>query len=264
MPNSKYLARRAIKVKRINVISITMLIFLSIILTIARRADAELSKLLRIPTIDIVCDGSYYLDFGVDGKINDLNNSYKYICSEFGYSDRFEAGVDIDLDDLSRSLINAKYLVFSDEDRKYGVALGVYDITSDRVSTPYIVTAYTISDYRVHLGAMRQDRKTRFFTGIEGNFGDKFILKADHIEGEGNVSAVGLGYNINDRTGLTLGHIFSNTGGEGLIGLEFSRQMSEQRGLTASVTLPDRGGDMFFSILLTNTCSYKKAKTGVD
>ncbi|GEM_PF-1899886 len=250
--------------KRISVISAAMLIFLSAISLFAKRAEAELSKLLRIPTIDIVCDGSYYLDFGVDGKINDLKNSYKYVCGEFGYNDRFEAGADIDLDDLSRSLINAKYLAFSDKDRKGGVALGVYDITSDRVATPYIVTAYTISDYRVHLGAMRQDRKNRFFTGIEGSFGDKFILKADHIEGEGNVTAVGLGYNINDRTGLTLGHIFSNTGGEGLIGLEFSRQMSEERGITASVALPDRGGDMFFSILLTNTCSYKKAKSDVD
>ncbi|MDD3926126.1 MAG: hypothetical protein PHT33_05660 [bacterium] len=249
---------------KIRIVLVNVLLSVIFMYALAGRAEAQLSKIFRIPTIDTVCNGSYYLDFGADGSINDLDSSYKYINTEFGYSDRFEGGVDIDLDDVSRSLINAKYLALSNKDRSFGVALGLYDMSSDRIATPFIVTGYNISKYRVHTGVMRQDQKNQIFAGIDGRLGDKFLLKADHIEGERNVTAVGLGYNVTDRAGLTLGHIFPNAGGKGLAALELALLFSEKRGLTASVAVPDGGGDTFFSILLTHTCSYAGMKKASD
>ncbi len=187
-------------------------------------AAACYSGLTIIPTADTVARGEYAINLQVDGDLPTPSADTYIVNTQFGLTDRLEAGVDFDLtrDADPRTFFNAKYVMFGNIEQGRALAVGITGIARHLKSNPYAVATVDVQAARAHLGAMRIENKTRWFVGADRDLTDRVSLLADYTSGEENYSSVGVNYQFTDGVGLLAGVEFPNGGGES----RFSLQMS--------------------------------------
>lgn len=176
------------------------------------------SGLTLIPTADTVGAKQFGIEFQVDGSLPAHAADTFILNTEFGLSDRFEAGVDFDLsaDADPTYLLNAKYVVLKRNDGAQAVAAGICNVGRHLESSPYLVGTQSFGAVRGHLGAIGSDGKARWFAGADYALTKQLILLADYISGDENLSSLGISQQFTDNIGLLAGAQFPNTAGDTL------------------------------------------------
>jgi len=182
------------------------------------------SGLTIIPTTDMVGKGQYSMEMQIDGTIDDATSDTRVINTQFGLSDRFEAGVDFDvsIDSKTRTLLNAKYLLRPQKSDGLSLAAGVSNLEPSVKSNPFLVATKEFSKFRLHFGGLRSEGSNYWFTGLDKTFNDKFMLMCDYTNGDDNYSSVGFNYQFTDRYALMFGAQFPNSSdGDSLYTMHF-------------------------------------------
>lgn len=191
-----------------------LLVALAVLATLPVRACY--SGLVIIPTTDTVGAGQYGVEFQTDGDFPTPEPDTYILNTQFGVTDRFEAGVDFDFSDGGNPelLFNAKYVFL--KSKNVSAAVGVCNAGEHSSANPYAVLTRDYGFGRLHAGALRSDDKTFWFAGADTPITDKLTLMADYTSGDENYSSAGLGYQFNDHCGLLAGAQFPNAGGDTL------------------------------------------------
>ncbi|MCL5105454.1 MAG: hypothetical protein M1133_15270 [Armatimonadetes bacterium] len=181
------------------------------------------SGLLIVPTTDTVEMGQFSAELQIDGSVPERNVSNGLINTEFGISDRLEAGVDFDWSETAdeRVLPNFKYIVFNDKNRRFAGAVGVCSAQPRIANNPYAVIGRAWSSCRLFSGIQRANGSTRWFVGADHRVSDRFTLMADFTNGGDNFSSFGFNYQINNRFGIMAGAEFPNVSGDTLFTIHF-------------------------------------------
>lgn len=181
----------------------------------AAPAFATYSGLLIIPTAETVGADQYSIEVQMDGDVSEATADGWLLNTQFGFGERFEAGLDFDLsshvDEGARLLLNWKYLPLVDNRRRFCVAIGVFNTHPQHRSTPYLVTTWDASLLRVHGGLQRCDGTAHWLVGADRAF-DRLTLMADYTEGSENFASAGFNYQFSDVIGLMAGLLFPNDG----------------------------------------------------
>ncbi|MHB9130117.1 MAG: hypothetical protein ACYDBB_03380 [Armatimonadota bacterium] len=188
---------------------------LALLLTAWAPVRACYSGLVLIPTADMVGANNFSLDAQVDGSLPECEVDLKLLNTQFGFGDRFEAGVDFDLSDNAdtRALFNAKYLLATYQGGKGALAVGTSNIGNHLTSLPYLVATQDLTALRGHAGVIRIDGRNRWFVGADRALNEQCTLMGDYTHGEENYSSLGLEYCPNDRWSVLAGVQFPNEGG---------------------------------------------------
>lgn len=188
-----------------------------LLLFAALPAQACFTGLTLIPTADTVGHGQYAIEFQLDGPIATPSVDTHILNTQFGIGDRCEVGLDFDLteDSSAHFLLNAKYLL-TGAGNKARTAVGVFDVCDHNKPSPYLVHSRDFATIRGHLGILRVDNTTRWFSGIDYAVTEKLTLMADFISGGDSFSAFGVSCQFNERRGLLVGIEFPNDGSDAL------------------------------------------------
>lgn len=159
----------------------------------------------------------------MDGTTNKLKGDTYIINTQFGLTDRFEFGTDLDLSDNTdtRMLFNGKYVAIQSNDGKQRLAVGIFNAGKDFVSSPYIVGTKDFNFVRGHLGIIGIGGKSQWFAGTDYQINDKLSVMADYTNGDENFSSVGLSYQCAEHFGLLAGAQFPNVDGNTRFTLHF-------------------------------------------
>ena len=194
----------------------TILCLLAILLGAVTPGYACYSGLTVIPTVDTVGDKKYGIEFQIDGAFSGSEVDTNVINTQYGFTDRFEAGIDFDLstDADPRILLNAKYVLAQSANQKQALAIGVCNAAGRFKSNPYAVGMQDLGIARLHAGIIRIDSRTRWFAGTDHSINDKVTLMADYTNGDENYSSVGVNYQAAENFGVMLGTQFPNQGSD--------------------------------------------------
>jgi len=184
---------------------------------------ATYSSLILIPTIDLVPKGTASIDFQNDGDVTSRHWDTHILNTQFGVTDRIEAGVDFNFSPGadSRAYGNAKYLIPFKKDCPVKFALGIANVASNQQSSPYGVACYSRQKLRLHGGAMRINGLVRPLAGLDYAATDRLTLEADWIDGIDNGSSFGASYVMSRNTSWTAGIILPNAGGGARFTVQF-------------------------------------------
>lgn len=180
--------------------------------------------LTLIPTAETIGANQYYFDFGADGRFKTLDEDAQYINTQFGFGDRFDAGIDyIYVDgEKSEKNFNAKYVFAVDQKHATAYAAGICGVTNHAKSSPYMVATKDLQSFRFHFGGMRIDGNNRWFTGADREIAKNLTFMADYTAGDENYSSVGLNYQFNDSVGIYGSVVYPNGGGDTLFALHLT------------------------------------------
>ncbi len=186
-------------------------------------AVACYSGLLLIPTADLVPEKTYSLEYQTDGRIPHTAADTYLINTEFGITDRFEAGVDYDLDKDAdtRVLFNGKLQLLPATDILPAVAVGGCEIGDKLNGRYYLVATKDYSLARAHAGVQRVDGNNSWFVGADKAIDDKLAVQADYTSGDENFSSLSASYPITDTFSVMAGTQFPNAGGDTRFSLHF-------------------------------------------
>ncbi len=176
------------------------------------------SGLTVIPTTDTVGHRHYGIEFQIDGSVQESEADTNIINTEYGFTDRFEAGIDFDLSVAADPslLLNAKFVFAQRADGKQALAIGTTNIANDFKSSPYVVGMNDFGFARLHAGIMRIEGNNRWFAGADRAMNDRLTFMADYTYGDENFSSVGLNYQYTDAFGVLAGAQFPNGSGDTL------------------------------------------------
>lgn len=179
-------------------------------------ASACFSGLIAIPTTDLVAprDVAVYLQF--DGGLPGHRVDTYIANSQFGLTDRLEAGVDYDFSSAAspRTFFNAKYLLPLGGGKGLPlVAAGVTNVAQGTQASPYLTASRDCGLARVHAGAIMLDGTPQAFVGMDRACG-RWTVMADHITGPGNATTAGVFAQVTEHIGVLAGAEFPNGGGE--------------------------------------------------
>jgi hypothetical protein len=178
-------------------------------------AWSSCSGLSVIPTADVVGAGRYALELQAGGLLPARQADVYVLNTEFGFGDRFEAGVDFDLSAHAdpRVFFNAKY-VLAAAGASCALAVGVNDIAEAGKPAPYLVGTADLQAARLHLGALRQEGYSRWFAGADRALTERVTFAADYTSGREQYASVGLEYRMGERASVFAALLFPNGGGD--------------------------------------------------
>lgn len=179
-------------------------------------ATACFSGLVGIPTTDLVSPCEYSVIAQFDGVVPGHTVDTYLLDTEFGLTDRFEAGLDYDFSAgaTTRALFNAKY-VPPVEDGALPYAVGVFNVGRHVKASPYIVVSPDTALARLHAGAIILDGTPQAMFGADRALG-RYTLMADYTTGAASYATVGVYTDLTERVNLLAGAYFPNAGGETL------------------------------------------------
>lgn len=179
-------------------------------------ARACYSGLVIIPTVDLVGESTYSLEYQMDGSIPGYRADTHILNTEVGLGSQAEIGVDFDLSDgaETRVLMNAKLTLVSRPEQGYEVAAGIFNVGRNMKACPYVVGAHSCRDSRLHLGLVKIENKARWMIGADHPLNERVTLMADYTNGRENAASVGVNYSISDSASILAGMYLPNTGGE--------------------------------------------------
>ena len=186
-------------------------------------AFACYSGLIVIPTADMVPEKTYSIEYQTDGTIPHYAADTYLINTEAGITDRFEAGVDYDLDKEAdtRVLFNGKFLLRAADEKLPAVAVGGCEIGDKLNGKFYLVATQSFDLARGHVGVQRVDSTNSWFVGADKAIDDKLSVTADYTSGDDNSSSLGASYKLTDTTSVMAGTIFPNAGGDARFTVHF-------------------------------------------
>ncbi|MCL5104642.1 MAG: hypothetical protein M1133_11105 [Armatimonadetes bacterium] len=186
-------------------------------------ACACYSGLLIIPTTDTVTPGAFSVELQTDGTVPGRSVTTRLLNTQFGVSDRLEAGLDIDLSTEAdqKLLPNFKYLVFGNNDGELSGAVGVCSIQPTVGNDPYVVIGRTWGACRLFSGALRANGTGRWFAGADYKLNRHLTLMADFTNGGENYSSFGFNYQFDKRFAIMAGAEFPNVSGDTLFTIHF-------------------------------------------
>jgi hypothetical protein len=163
----------------------------------------------------------YGIEFQMDGSVQESETDTNIVNTEYGFTDRIEAGVDFDMsvDADPRALLNTKYVFAKRVDERQAMAIGTCSVANNFKSNPYIVGMNDFGFARLHAGVMRIDGKNRWFAGTDRAINDRLTFMADYTYGDENFSSAGFNYQYSDAFGMLAGAQFPNEGGDTLFTL---------------------------------------------
>lgn len=191
--------------------SIVAIIIISCLL-IASECCAQ-TGLLVIPTAEIVGAGFLDLEYQINAPmLGGTGKSVNQINTLYGFSDKVEAGIDVDLSGgvHNRAIMNFKYL-FAGESGERAAALGIYDVGPGFSQIPYSVGTYVLPKFRMSAGLQYHNNEVEPFIGIDRLLKGRADVCADWTAGDENFSSVGLLYTISDTWGGQLGVFLPNS-----------------------------------------------------
>ncbi len=168
-----------------------------------------------IPTTDLVSRGDYSLNLQVEGPASLLRADTRFLNTQFGLTDRWEAGVDFDLDSGADSevFLNAKYLLSKSRDEKDAVAVGITNVAHLEKTSPYLVYTHAFQGFRGHLGDMVISGSHHPFVGADTPVNPRVKLMAECTQGANNFAIASVDYTLTSRMDILLGAKFPNAGG---------------------------------------------------
>jgi hypothetical protein len=169
-----------------------------------------------IPTSEVMDRGDYGIELQYDGVFASAGDEARVVNTEFGLARNLEAGVDFDLspDSEARVLLNAKYRLFAPEDNPASFAIGVCNVGHGSKSSPYLVGSYALKQANAHLGLVRSEGATRWFSGVDYALTDQMSLYGDYTSGDESFASIGGSYQFSDRYGLMAGVLLPNASDE--------------------------------------------------
>jgi hypothetical protein len=181
------------------------------------------SGLTIIPTADVMGSGQYSMELQLDGTVSGPSSETRVINTQFGLSDRLEAGLDFDVSDDTdtQALVNTKYLLGASADKGLSFAGGVFSMEPSVKSSPYLVASKELGFLRLHLGGLRSESSNYWFTGVDHAIGNRMVLMADYTSGNANYSSLGFNYQLDESLGLMLGAQFPNSPGDTIYTMHF-------------------------------------------
>jgi len=184
-----------------------MSLLLGFALLLFRPALACYSGLLIIPTADSVGANQYDIELQTDGITRKMKADTYLLNMEFGFGNRVEVGVDVDLHEKSddRLFVNGKFVFAKTADGKLALAGGICNSAPHLQGSLYLVATGDCRLFRITLGAMNFTGKHQIITGIDKTLNPHLTLMADYSGGKENYSSVGLNYHFNDRIGIMAG-----------------------------------------------------------
>jgi hypothetical protein len=194
---------------------ITRVLAVVVLLVAAASAHAAHTGLVIIPTAETVGAGQYSAELEVGGALSDFATDTRILNTQFGFNDRFEAGLDFDFSRGSDTdvLVNAKYLFSVDNRREIYLAAGTCNTHPNAKCSPYIVCTKCLKPCRLHLGGIRTEGNNRWFTGIDRGLNDRLTVMADFTSGDENYSSAGFEQALSGRFSVLAGALFPNAGG---------------------------------------------------
>lgn len=175
-----------------------------LMILLAAPVSAGYSGLTLIPTADMVPRGEYTLELQIDGTIPATGVDIWLVNTQFGLSDRMEAGLDLDLSEEAetRALLNAKYLLHDGRGRGPSLAVGTANVGTSLRASPYLVMTQHFGPARCHVGGIRTESSNHWFVGVDRALTDRLTVLAEHISGEENFSSGAVSYQFSDRFGV--------------------------------------------------------------
>jgi len=177
-------------------------------------AVAGFSGLTMIPTADVLASGELSVSLSGTSAPSGENESF-FLNTQYGFSDRFEAGIDIDIskDADPRLYANAKYLLQGETDRWPALAVGFWGLAEDTDISLYLVGTRSFDALRAHAGLWHTDGQLDFMLGLDYAATDQITLLVDYISGDGNFASAGIDYQFTDNFGILGSALFPNAGG---------------------------------------------------
>jgi hypothetical protein len=173
------------------------------------------SGLVTVPTADTVENGRYSVELQTD-FVTPISSetSSRFINTEFGAANHLELGLDLDLSNATSGRVNGngKYVFDLGHKDELPLAIGFSRIDGRFNSDPYVALSHRFKPGRLHLGAIRSDGKTRWFTGVDRTVGRKWTLMADYASGDENFLSFGANYVVSPRFSIVAGVQFPNEG----------------------------------------------------
>lgn len=196
---------------------------LLVLLLSALPCFATYGGLVMIPTADVVGDGGYSIEWQIDGDLSELSTETRFLNTQFGIGDRFEAGIDFDFSSGADNdvLLNAKYVFGELGEGNVLLATGVHSVERDSKSVAYLVATGHYNGSRVHLGGHRRNGGNHWFAGIDRAISDRWTLMADYTSGREDYATAGFNYQFSERLGIMGGVLVPNEDGDTLYTVHF-------------------------------------------
>lgn len=143
-----------------------------------------------IPIADVIKHKEVQMGYSATGNLNSDDKSTGHTSMLlFGFEDRFEIGVDTNMNGY-RSM-NFKILLLEEQtESKYMLSAGVQE-WSEGYAEPYVVGALDLTKARVHAGWLKNDAH-RLIVGLEVPINKDWYLLADFISGREGASWIGV------------------------------------------------------------------------
>ena len=168
--------------------------------------------LLIIPTAETVGKNTVTSEYQWDAPYSDGSGRHVHLFNnEFGFSSRFEAGVDVDLSSGAehRVMFDLKFVPLGKPGEK-ALAFGVYNCGHGRAAIPYLVATRCFRRIRLHLGSQHREGNNEVFWGIDRCLRGKWDISADWTAGKDNFGSIGLTHYISGEFGGQIGIVFPN------------------------------------------------------
>ncbi len=163
----------------------------------ARASLACYSGLVLIPTADVTGSYIWALDLQWQGYSRALKTDQLVMNTEFGWGDRFEAGVDVDATSgfvENRALFNAKFVVLNSDAKRFAMAAGVQNVGQRFTPVFYVVATKDWGVLRTHAGVQREEdgHRNELFIGLDRSIGERWQIMADYTAGDQNAASAGV------------------------------------------------------------------------
>lgn len=184
-------------------------------------ARAAYTGLIHIPLAETVGAGNYDIELEVDGPVSPASTQAYIMNTEFGFGNRFEAGVDVGLtaDASPRAIFNAKYQFARQPAQQRSFAVGLFNLANRGEANPFIAVTQDFPWGNGSLGVVQSTDHLRGYGGLQLAVGSRMNLLAEYTSGTENLSGVGMTYQFTKRMGVLTGLQFPNAGGSTLFTL---------------------------------------------
>jgi hypothetical protein len=170
-----------------------------------------------IPTADMLDAGSLRAEFENDGAPCLFGPAAEsYVLVEYAPDPRLELGADLYSAGSSNDLLlNAKWLLCSEDNARPAVAVGCMELGSGFTPTSYLVATKDVGrGLRLHLGDAASGGSQSALFGVEKQIGEQDYLLADYASWSAGYATLGVYHEINQHVAVNLAYGRPNERGE--------------------------------------------------
>jgi hypothetical protein len=170
-----------------------------------------------IPTADMLDVGSLRTEFENDGAPHLFGPACEsYLLLEYAPYPRLELGADLyEAGSSNDILLNAKWLVCSEERKRPALAVGCMEVGSGYSATSYLIATKDVGQgLRLHFGGATSGDSQSALLGVEKQVGKNDYLLADYASWSAGYTSFGVYHEVRTGLGVNLAYAWPNEHGE--------------------------------------------------